>query len=182
MKFIYLTLFNIIFISVAGRAQFVQEIEGEYFGKNITQADLDILFVNNPNLYWLNFDYKDTSLLLPDFKKLDILAIKSETLRSLTMPDTLFELGLIDFNLPSLSTFKEPVAPNLYQMTLYTNLSSLPQLICTSEELTLVDIKNYKDISWPECMEERFVNGKFQLSSCEIFNGKDGPTVAKIVS
>ena len=98
------------------------------------------------------------------------------------MPDTLFELGLIDFNLPSLSTFKEPVAPNLYQMTLYTNLSSLPQLICTSEELTLVDIKNYKDISWPECMEERFVNGKFQLSSCEIFNGKDGPTVAKIVS
>ena len=182
MKFIYLALFNIIFISVAGRAQFVQEIEGEYFGKNITQADLDILFVNNPNLYWLNFDYKDTSLILPDFKKLDILAIKSETLRSLTMPDTLFELGLIDFNLPSLSTFKEPVAPNLYQMTLYTNLSSLPQLICTSEELTLVDIKNYKDISWPECMEERFVNGKFQLSSCEIFNGKDGPTVAKIVS
>ena len=70
MKFIYLALFNIIFISVAGRAQFVQEIEGEYFGKNITQADLDILFVNNPSLYWLNFDYKDTSLILPDFKKL----------------------------------------------------------------------------------------------------------------
>jgi hypothetical protein len=104
MKFIYLTLFNIIFISVAGRAQFVQEIEGEYFGKNITQADLDILFVNNPNLYWLNFDYKDTSLILPDFKKLDILAIKSETLRSLTMPDTLFELGrdcVFDFEVVS---------------------------------------------------------------------------------
>lgn len=183
MKFIYLALFNIIFISVAGRAQFVREIEGEYFGKNITQADLDILFVNNPNLYWLNFDYKDTSLILPDFKKLDILAIKSETLRSLTMPDTLFELGLFDFNLPNLTTLSEPVAPNLYQLTLYSNLTNLPQLICTSEELTLVDIKNYNDdSSWSECLEDRFLNGPFELSSCEILDGKDGPTVAKIVS
>ena len=164
------------------RAQFVQDFEGEYSGNNITQADLDILFVNDPNLYWLNFDYKDTSLIIPDFKKLAILAIQSEVLQTIVFPDTLLELGLIDFNLPSLTTLSEPVLPNLYQLTLYANLSSLPQLICTSEGLTLVDIKNYKDISWPECMEDRFLNGPFELSSCEIFDGKEGPTVSKIVS
>ena len=164
------------------RAQFVQDFEGEYSGNNITQADLDILFVNDPNLYWLNFDYKDTSLIIPDFKKLAILAIQSEELQTIVFPDTLLELGLIDFNLPSLTTLSEPVLPNLYQLTLYANLSSLPQLICTSEGLTLVDIKNYKDISWPECMEDRFLNGPFELSSCEIFDGKEGPTVSKIVS
>ncbi len=182
MKFIYLALFNSLFLSVIGRAQFVQEIEGEYFGKNITQTDLDILFVNNPNLYWLNFDYKDTTLIIPDFKKLAILAIQSEALQTIVFPDTLLELGLIDFNLPSLNTLSEPVLPNLYQLTLYANLTSLPQLICTSEGLTLVNIKNYKDISWPECMEDRFLNGPFELSSCEIVDGKDGPTISKIVS
>lgn len=183
MKFIYLALFNFLFLSVIGRAQFVQETEGEYFGKNISQADLDILFVNDPNLYWLNFDYKDTSLIIPDFKKLAILAIKSEVLQTMVLPDSILELGLIDFDLPSLSTLSETVAPNLYQMTLYANLSSLPQFICASEGLTLVDIKNYNDdISWPECLEDRFLNGPFELSSCEIFDGKDGPTVSKIVS
>lgn len=182
MKFIYLALFSSLFLSVIGRAQFVQDFEGEYSGNNITQADLDILFVNDPNLYWLNFDYKDTSLIIPDFKKLAILAIQSEVLQTIVFPDTLLELGLIDFNLPSLTKLSEPVLPNLYQLTLYANLSSLPQLICTSEGLTLVDIKNYKDISWPECMENRFLNGPFELSSCEIFDGKEGPTVSKIAS
>jgi hypothetical protein len=182
MKFIYLALFNSLFLSVIGRAQFVQNEKGQYDGTNISQADLDILFVNDPNLYWLNFDYKDTSLIIPDFKKLSILAIQSEVLQTIVFPDTLLELGLIDFNLPSLTTLSEPVVPDLYQLTLYANLSSLPQLICTSEGLTLVDIKNYKDISWPECMEGRFINGPFELSSCEIFDGKDGPTVSKIVS
>jgi hypothetical protein len=182
MKFIYLALFNIIFLSVAGRAQFVQEIEGEYFGKSISQADLDHLFINDPNLYWLNFDYKDTFLILPDFKKLDILAIQSEVLQTMVFPDTLLELGLIDFNLPSLTTLTEPVAPNLFQLSIYASLDSLPKFICTAPELTLVDIKNYKDISWPECMEDRFLNGPFELSSCEIFDGKDGQMVSKIVS
>lgn len=182
MKFIYLALFNALFLSVLGHAQFVQEMEGEYFGKNISQADLDILFVNDPNLYWLNFDYKDTSLILPDFKKLDILAIHSEVLQKMVFPDTLLELGLIDFNLPSLITFTEPVAPNLFQLSLYASLDSFPDFICTAPELTLVDIKNYKDISWPDCMQERFVNGPFEISTCEILDGKDGPTVSKIIS
>ena len=182
MKFIYLALFNIIFLSVAGRAQFVQEIEGEYFGKNISQADLDHLFINDPNLYWLNFDYKDTFLILPDFKKLDILAIQSEVLQTMVFPDTLLELGLIDFNLPSLTNIIEPVAPNLFQLSIYASLDSLPKFICNAPELTLVDIKNYKEISWPECMEDRFLNGPFELSTCEILDGKDGPIVSKIIS
>jgi hypothetical protein len=181
MRLLKLLLFS-LFLSFGVRAQFVQEIEGEYFGKSITQADLDHLFAKDPNLYWLNFDYKDTALVLPNFKKLDILAIKSETLRSLTMPDTLFELGLIDFNIPSLTSITEPVTPNLFQITLYASLDSLPNFICTALELSLVDIKNYKDIMWPDCMEERFVNGSFELSSCEILDAKDGPTVAKIIS
>lgn len=182
MKFTYLILFNILFLSGIGRAQFVQDFEGEYSGNNITQADLDILFVNDPNLYWLNFDYKDTSLILPDFKKLDILAIQSDVLQTMIFPDTLLELGLIDFNLPSLTNIIEPVAPNLFQLSIYASLDSLPKFICTAPELTLVDIKNYKEISWPECMEDRFMNGPFELSTCEILDGKEGPTVSKIVS
>ena len=43
MKFIYLALFNIIFISAAGRAQFVQEIEGEYFGKTMIQHEFEFM-------------------------------------------------------------------------------------------------------------------------------------------
>lgn len=182
MKFIYLALINIIFLSVAGRAQFIQNEKGQYDGTNISQADLDILFVNDPTLYWLNFDYKDTSLILPDFKKLDILAIQSDVLQTMIFPDTLLELGLIDFNLPSLTNIIEPVAPNLFQLSIYASLDSLPKFICTAPELTLVDIKNYKEISWPECMEDRFMNGPFELSSCEILDGKDGPTISKMVS
>ena len=96
MKFIYLALFNAFFLSVIGRAQFIESEEGQYDGTNISQADLDILFVNDPNLSWLNFDYKDTFLLLPNFKKLDILAIQSEVLQTMIFPDTLLELGLIE--------------------------------------------------------------------------------------
>ncbi len=182
MKFIYLALFNTFFLSVIGRAQFIESEEGQYDGSNISQADLDILFVNDPNLSWLNFDYKDTFLLLPNFKKLDILAIQSEVLQTMVFPDTLLELGLIDFNLPSLTNFIEPVAPNLFQLSLYASLDSLPKFICTAPELTLVDIKNFKVITWPECMEERFVNGPFEISTCEILDGKDGPIVSKIAS
>jgi hypothetical protein len=182
MKFIYLTLFATFFLSALGRAQFIQTEEGQYSGTNISQADLDILFVNNPNLYWLNFDYKDTFLLLPDFKELDILAIQSEVLQTMVFPDTLLELSLIDFNIPSLTTLSDPVAPTLFQLTLYAALDSFPDFICTATELRLVDIKNYKDIMWPDCMEDRFVNGPFELSSCEILEGKDGNTISKIVS
>jgi hypothetical protein len=164
------------------QAQFIQTEEGEYDGSNISQADLDILFVNDPNLTWLDFDYKDTALILPNFKKLDVLAVKSEVLQKMVFPDTLLELGLIDFNIPSLTTLSAPVAPNLFQLTLQASLDSFPDFICTAPELTLVDIINYKEITWPDCMEERFLNGPFELSSCEILDAKDGNTISKIVS
>jgi hypothetical protein len=31
-------------------------------------------------------------------------------------------------------------------------------------------------------MEDRFINGPFELSTCEILNGIDGETISKIVS
>jgi hypothetical protein len=181
MKYIFLLLLCGLF-QVQLKAQFIETDEGKYFGSNISQADLDLLFVNNPNLDWLDFDYKDTTLTLPNFKTLDILAIQSEVLQKIVFPDTILELGLIDFNIPSLTSITEPVAPNLFQITLYASLDSLPNFICTAPELSLVDIKNYKDIMWPDCMEERFVNGPFELSSCEILDAKDGNTISKIVS
>jgi hypothetical protein len=181
MKYIFLLLICCLF-QVQLQAQFIETDEGKYFGSDISQADLDLLFVTNPNLDWLVFDYKDTNLTFPNFKTLDILAIESEVLRKIVFPDTILELGLIDFNIPSLTSITEPVAPNLFQITLYASLDSLPNFICTSPELSLVDIKNYKDIMWPDCMEERFVNGPFELSSCEILDAKDGNTISKIVS
>jgi hypothetical protein len=181
MKYTLLLLICCLF-QVQLQAQFIQTEEGEYDGSNISQADLDILFVNDPNLTWLDFDYKDTALILPNFKKLDVLAVKSEVLQKMVFPDTLLELGLIDFNIPSLTTLSDPVAPNLFQLTLQASLDSFPDFICTAPELTLVDIKNYKEITWPDCMEERFLNGPFELSSCEILDAKDGNTISKIVS
>jgi hypothetical protein len=181
MKYIFLLLLCGLF-QVQLKAQFIETDEGKYFGSNISQADLDLLFVNNPNLDWLDFDYKDTTLTLPNFKTLDILAIQSEVLQKIVFPDTILELGLIDFNIPSLTSITEPVAPNLFQITLYASLDSLPNFICTAPELSLVDIKNYKDITWPDCMEDRFLNGPFELSSCEILDGKDGKYSRKIIS
>jgi hypothetical protein len=181
MQYTLLLLICYLF-QVQLQAQFIQTEEGEYDGSNISQADLDLLFVNDPNLTWLDFDYKDTALILPNFKKLDVLAIKSEVLQKMVFPDTLLELGLIDFNIPSLTSLSDPVAPNLFQLTLYASLDSFPDFICTAPELTLVDSKNYKYITWPDCMEDRFLNGPFELSSCEILDAKDGNTISKIVS
>ena len=181
MKYIFLLLLCGLF-QVQLQAQFIQTDEGKYFGSNISQADLDLLFVNNPNLDWLDFDYKDTTLTLPNFKTLDILAIQSEVLQKIVFPDTILELGLIDFNIPSLTSITEPVAPNLFQITLYASLDSLPNFICTAPELSLVDIKNYKDIMWPDCMEERFENGDFELSRCEIYPAIDSESRSSIAT
>jgi hypothetical protein len=181
MKYIFALLLCGLF-QVQLQAQFIQTEEGEYDGSNISQADLDILFVNDPNLTWLDFDYKDTALILPNFKKLDVLAVKSEVLQKMVFPDTLLELGLIDFNIPSLTTLSDPVAPNLFQLTLHASLDSFPDFICTAPELTLVDIKNYKYITWPDCMEERFKNGDFELSRCEIYPTIDSESRSSIAT
>ena len=171
-----------IFTSLSLHAQFIESEEGQYDGSNISQADLDILFANDPNLTWLNFDYKDSTLILPNFQKLDILAIQSEVLQSLVFPDTLLGLGLIDFELPQLRSINEPVLPNLFQMSCSASLAKFPAFFCASPSLTLVNIKNYQNINWPDCLEARFIDGPFEISTCEILDGKDGPTISKIVS
>lgn len=181
MKYIFLLLLCILF-QVQLHAQFIESEEGQYDGSNISQADLDILFANDPNLTWLNFDYKDSTLILPNFQKLDILAIQSEVLQSLVFPDTLLGLGLIDFELPQLRSINEPVLPNLFQMSCSASLAKFPAFFCASPSLTLVNIKNYQNINWPDCLEERFIDGPFEISTCEILDGIDGPIVSKIMS
>ena len=181
MKYIFILLLCSLF-QIELQAQFVQSEEGQYDGSNISQADLDILFSNDPNLTWLNFDYKDSTLILPNFQKLNILAIQSEVLQSLVFPDTLLELGLIDFELPQLRSINEPVLPNLFQMSCSASLTKFPAFFCASPSLTLVNIKNYQNINWPDCLEERFIDGPFEISTCEILDGIDGPIVSKIMS
>lgn len=181
MKYIFLLLLCSLF-QVQLHAQFIESEEGQYDGSNISQADLDILFANDPNLTWLNFDYKDSTLILPNFQKLDILAIQSEVLQSLVFPDTLLGLGLIDFELPQLRSINEPVLPNLFQMSCSASLAKFPAFFCASPSLTLVNIKNYQNINWPDCLEARFIDGPFEISTCEILDGIDGPIIAKIMS
>ena len=181
MKYIFLLLLCSLF-QVQLHAQFIESEEGQYDGSNISQADLDILFANDPNLTWLNFDYKDSTLILPNFQKLNILAIQSEVLQSLVFPDTLLGLGLIDFELPQLRSINEPVLPNLFQMSCSASLAKFPAFFCASPSLTLVNIKNYQNINWPDCLEERFIDGPFEISTCEILDGIDGPIVSKIMS
>lgn len=182
MKFICLFLFYSIISTLVANAQIKILGEGRCEGTQITQADIDSLFIKAPDITWIEIAYIDTTLTFPDFKQLEILAIQSEVLQSMVFPDTLLTLGLIDFTTRNLTQLKEPVAPKLFQCSLHANLSNLPQFLCTSEELTLVDIKNYSVISWPDCLEERFINGDFDLSSCLIYDGIDGEVVSKIVS
>lgn len=177
-----LTILLCVLLNNHLQAQFIESEEGQYDGSNISQADLDILFANDPNLTWLNFDYKDSTLILPNFQKLDILAIQSEVLKSLVFPDTLLGLGLIDFELPQLRSINEPVLPNLFQMSCSASLAKFPAFFCASPSLTLVNIKNYQNINWPDCLEERFIDGPFEISTCEILDGIDGPIVSKIMS
>ena len=180
MKYIlFLLLLNSIF---RVQAQIIQTEPGQYEGQNTRQTDIDSLFQSNPNITWLDIHYVGNSLVLPAFQKLDIFAIRSESLHELTFKDSLPELELIDLTTPELRIFNEIPLPNLFQLTIKAQLDSLPNFICTAPELRLVDIKNYKDIMWPDCMEERFVNGPFELSSCEILDAKDGNTISKIVS
>jgi hypothetical protein len=177
-----LTILLCVLLNNHLQAQFIESEEGQYDGSNISQADLDILFASDPNLTWLNFDYKDSTLILPNFQKLDILAIQSEVLKSLVFPDTLLGLGLIDFELPQLRSINEPVLPNLFQMSCSASLAKFPAFFCASPSLTLVNIKNYQNINWPDCLEARFIDGPFEISTCEILDGIDGPIVSKIMS
>ncbi len=181
MKYTLFLLFCGLIMSQL-QAQIIQTEPGQFEGENIHQTDIDSLFQSNPNITWLDIHYVGNSLVLPAFQKLDIFAIRSESLHELTFKDSLPELELIDLTTPELRIFNEIPLPNLFQLTITAQLDSLPNFICTAPELRLVDIKNYKDIMWPDCMEARFVNGPFELSSCEILDSKDGNTISKIVS
>ncbi len=167
MKTIFFTLYCLA-IALQLQAQFIQTESGQFEGQNIHQTDIDSLFISNPGLTWLEIHYVDSTLQLPALKALSIFSLRSETLRELTLTDSLPKLQLIDLTTPELRIFNEIPLPNLFQITLYASLDSLPNFICTAPELSLVDIKNYKDIMWPDCMEERFENGDFELSRCEI--------------
>ncbi len=169
--------FSILFIFLWGAlnlsAQFTENIKGEFFGTNITQADLELLFTQAPDLYMLDIDFKGQSLVLPNFQKLEILAIRSDSLNHLILPDTLPSLGLIDFDMPLLSSLSEPILPKLNQLTLLAKLDSLPSFLCNSEELELVDLTNLKDTPIDSCFEQRFHNGDFNYSMCIILNETD---------
>lgn len=164
------------------QAQFIQTEPGQFEGQNIHQTDIDSLFKSNPGITWLEIAYVDSSLQLPAFQALGIFSLQSEVLRTLTFTDSLPKLELIDLTAPELRIFNEIPLPYLVQLSLKAQLDHLPDFICTAPELMFVDIENYTEIRWPDCMEERFVNGPFELSSCEILDGKDGNTISKIVS
>lgn len=181
MKTIFFTLYCLA-IALQLQAQFIQTEPGQFEGQNIHQTDIDSLFISNPGLTWLEIHYVDSTLQLPALKALSIFSLHSATLRELTFTDSLPKLQLIDLTTPELRIFNEIPLPNLFQITLYASLDSLPNFICTAPELSLVDIKNYKDIMWPDCMEERFENGDFELSRCEIYPAIDSESRSSIAT
>jgi hypothetical protein len=181
MKTIFFTLYCLA-IALQLQAQFIQTESGQFEGQNIHQTDIDSLFKSNPGLTWLEIHYVDSTLQLPTFQALSIFSLHSATLRELTFTDSLPKLELIDLTAPELRIFNEIPLPNLFQITLYASLDSLPNFICTAPELSLVDIKNYKDIMWPDCMEERFENGDFELSRCEIYPAIDSESRSSIAT
>jgi hypothetical protein len=168
MKYIFALLLCGLF-QIQLQAQFIQTDEGQYSGTNISQADIDSLFQYNPGLTWLEIHYVDSTLQLPALKALSIFSLRSETLRELTLTDSLPKLELIDLITPELQIFNEIPLPYLVQLSLKAQLDHLPDFICTAPELMFVDIENYTEIRWPDCMEERFENGDFEYSSCDIY-------------
>lgn len=134
MRYIFTFLItNFLIFNTNAQIKFLGE--GRCEGTQITQADIDSLFITAPDITWIDIAYIDATLTIPDFKQLEILGIQSEVLQSILFPDTLLTLELIDFTTRNLTQLKEPVAPKLFQCSLHANLSNLPQFLCTSEEL-----------------------------------------------
>ncbi len=181
MKYIFALLLCGLF-QVQLQAQFIQTEPGQFEGQNIHQTDIDSLFKSNPGITWLEIAYVDSSLQLPAFQALSIFSLQSETLRELTLTDSLPKLELIDLITPELRIFNEIPLPYLVQLSLKAQLKHLPDFICTAPELMFVDIENYTEISWPDCMEERFENGDFELSRCEIYPAIDSESRSSIAT
>jgi hypothetical protein len=151
MKYIFALLLCGLF-QVQLQAQFIQTEPGQFEGQNIHQTDIDSLFKSNPGITWLEITYVDSSLQLPALKALSIFSLRSETLRELTLTDSLPKLELIDLITPELRIFNEIPLPYLVQLSLKAQLDHLPDFICTAPELMFVDIENYTEIRWPDCM------------------------------
>ena len=181
MKYIFGLLLCALF-QVQLQAQFIQTEPGQFEGQNIHQTDIDSLFKSNPGITWLEITYVDSSLQLPAFQTLGIFSLQSETLRELTFTDSLPKLELIDLTAPELRIFNEIPLPYLVQLSLKAQLNHLPDFICTAPELMFVDIENYTEIRWPDCMEERFENGDFELSRCEIYPAIDSESRSSIAT
>jgi len=177
-------LYTVFFLSIFGafNAQLIELRQGQYEGQNIHQKEIDSLFIRNPHITLLDIHYVEPILQLPAFDSLGILAIHSETLNKLTFSASISALEIIDIHAQELQIFDEVPFPQLYQLTLYAQLDSLPTFICSSPELKLVDIQNYKNISRSESVEDRFTNGDFEISSLEIQNEIDGEMLSKMVS
>lgn len=181
MKYIFALLLCGLFQAQL-QAQFIQTEPGQFEGQNIHQTDIDSLFKSNPGITWLEITYVDSSLQLPAFQALGIFSLQSETLRELTFTDSLPKLELIDLTAPELRIFNEIPLPYLVQLSLKAQLDHLPDFICTAPELMFVDIENYTEIRWPDCMEERFKNGDFELSRCEIYPAIDSESRSSIAT
>lgn len=181
MKYICALLLCGLF-QVQLQAQFIQTEPGQFEGQNIHQTDIDSLFKSNPGITWLEIAYVDSSLQLPAYQALGIFSLQSEVLRTLTFTDSLPKLELIDLTAPELRIFNEIPLPYLVQLSLKAQLDHLPDFICTAPELMFVDIENYTEIRWPDCMEERFVNGDFELSRCEIYPAIDSESRSSIAT
>jgi hypothetical protein len=181
MKYIFALLLCGLF-QIQLQAQFIQTEPGQFEGQNIQQTDIDSLFKSNPGITWLEIHYVDSTLQLPALKALSIFSLRSETLRELTLTDSLPKLELIDLITPELRIFNEIPLPYLVQLSLKAQLNHLPDFICTAPELMFVDIENYTEIRWPDCMEERFENGDFELSRCEVYPAIDSESRSSIAT
>jgi hypothetical protein len=163
-------------------AQITEERPGWYNGSNVHQKDIDSLFKVNPKAEELSITYLDSTLILPNFTELDILGIRSETLQNLQLPGLMPNLGLLDLYTPKLHAISAVQTPELFELMIHAQLDSMPAFLCTSPELTLVSITNYKAIPIPQCLDSIFKGGQLEWSSLEFLDGKDGNTISKIVS
>ena len=161
-------------------AQITEESPGWYNGSNVHQKDIDSLFKVNPKAEELSITYLDTTLILPNFTELDILGIRSETLQNLQLSAFMPNLGLLDLYTPNLHNISAVQTPELFELMIHAQLDSMPAFLCTSPELTLVSITNYKAIPIPQCLDSIFKGGQLELSSLEFFDGKDGPQLFEL--
>jgi len=172
MKHFLLLLLFIPFTHLS--AQIIEESPGWYNGENVHQKDIDSLFKANPKAEELSITYLDSTLILPNFTELDILGISSESLQNLQLPALMPNLGLLDLSTPKLHAISAVQTPELFELMIHAQLDSFPAFLCTSPELTLVDITNYKSISVPGCLANLFIEDKLEISTLEIYDKKDG--------